>query len=110
MFADLKVSTRLAVAFGTIVVLLVIVITLGVSRMTVLNDHLHSITDENDPEASLANELQNVASPPPDVATPMATAAPATATAPSTAHNTQPPLDSSGDRSNAAFASWLRNT
>jgi methyl-accepting chemotaxis protein len=61
MFADLKVSTRLAAAFGTIVVLLVIVITLGVSRMTVLNDHLHSITDENDPEASLANELQSVA-------------------------------------------------
>ena len=61
MFADLKVSTRLAVAFATIIVLLAVVITLGVSRMAVLNNHLHAITDENDPEASLANELQSVA-------------------------------------------------
>jgi methyl-accepting chemotaxis protein len=57
----LKVSTRLAAAFGTIVVLLVVLITLGVSRMAVLNEHLHSITDENDQEASLANELQTIA-------------------------------------------------
>jgi methyl-accepting chemotaxis protein len=61
MFADLKVSTRLAAAFGTIVVLLVIVISLGVSRMAVLNEHLHSITDENNPEAALANELRTIA-------------------------------------------------
>ncbi len=61
MFADLKVSTRLAAAFGTIVVLLVIVISLGVSRMAVLNEHLHSITDENNPESSLANELRTIA-------------------------------------------------
>jgi len=61
MFADLKVSTRLAAAFGTIVVLLVVLIALGVSRMAVLNEHLHSITDENDEEASLASELQTIA-------------------------------------------------
>src|ERR1700753_854133 len=61
MFADLKVSPRLAAAFGTIVVLLVVVISLGVSRMAVLNEHLHSITDENNPEASLANELRSIA-------------------------------------------------
>src|SRR3569832_381302 len=61
MFADLKVSTRLAAAFGTIVVLLVVAIALGVSRRAVLNEHLHSITDENDEEASLASELQTIA-------------------------------------------------
>ncbi|MEA3179599.1 MAG: methyl-accepting chemotaxis protein [Gammaproteobacteria bacterium] len=61
MFADMKVSTRLAAAFGSIVVLLLIVIAVGVTRMGVLNDHLHAITDENNPEADLAVELSSVA-------------------------------------------------
>jgi len=60
MFTNLKVSTRLAAAFGTIVVLLAVVIALGVSRMAVLNEHLHTITDENNPEASLANDLGTI--------------------------------------------------
>ena len=58
MFGNLKVSTRLATSFGVVVLLLVIVVSLGVSRMAVLNEHLHAITDENDPEASLATELR----------------------------------------------------
>jgi len=61
MFANLKVSTRLAAAFGTIIVLLLVVVGLGVSRMAVLNEHLHSITDENNPEASLADDLHTIA-------------------------------------------------
>ena len=61
MFANLKVSTRLALAFGTIVVMLVIVSALGVSRMASLNEHMHAVTDENDPEARLASELNTIA-------------------------------------------------
>jgi methyl-accepting chemotaxis protein len=61
MFADMKVSTRLAAAFGSIVVLLLIVIGLGVTRMAVLNEHLHAITDENNVEAALAVELHTAA-------------------------------------------------
>jgi methyl-accepting chemotaxis protein len=57
MFANMKVSTRLIAAFGTIVVMLLIVMTLSVMRMSVLNDHLHAITDENNPESALAFEL-----------------------------------------------------
>jgi methyl-accepting chemotaxis protein len=57
MFANMKVSTRLIVAFGSIVVMLLIVMGLGVTRMSVLNDHLHAITDENNPESALAFEL-----------------------------------------------------
>ncbi len=38
MFSDMRVSTRLATAFGSIVALLLIVIALGATRMAVLND------------------------------------------------------------------------
>src|SRR3569833_3147635 len=58
MFGNLKVSTRLATSFGVVVLLLIVVLGLGVSRMAVLNEHLHAITDENNPEASLAAELR----------------------------------------------------
>jgi len=58
MFGNLKVSTRLATSFGVVVLLLIVVMGLGVSRMAVLNEHLHAITDENNPEASLAAELR----------------------------------------------------
>src|SRR3569833_1479878 len=58
MFGNLKVSTRLATSFGVVVLLLVIVMSLGISRMAVLNEHLHAITDENNPEAALANEIR----------------------------------------------------
>jgi methyl-accepting chemotaxis protein len=61
MFADMKVSTRLAAAFGSIVVLLLVVIGLGVTRMAVLNEHLHAITDENNVEGALAVELHTSA-------------------------------------------------
>jgi len=58
MFVNLKVSTRLATSFGVVVLLLVTVMSLGISRMAVLNEHLHAITDENNPEAALASELR----------------------------------------------------
>jgi methyl-accepting chemotaxis protein len=58
MFADMKVGTRLAIAFGAVLVLLVGVLLTGVSRMSVVNDHLHAITAENNVEARDANELR----------------------------------------------------
>jgi methyl-accepting chemotaxis protein len=61
MFANMKVSTRLIAAFGSIVVMLLIVMVLSVTRMAVLNDHLHSITDENNPESTLAFGLSTTA-------------------------------------------------
>ena len=58
MFADLKVSTRLAVAFGAVLLLLVGTLVTGIGRMSVVNDHLHAITDENNVEARDAKEIR----------------------------------------------------
>jgi methyl-accepting chemotaxis protein len=58
MFADLKVSTRLAVAFGAVLLLLVGMLVTGIGRLSVVNDHLHAITDENDVEAREAKEIR----------------------------------------------------
>lgn len=46
MFADLKVSTRLALAFGAVLLLLIAVLGVGLSRMAGINASLRSITDE----------------------------------------------------------------
>src|SRR5579864_7453340 len=46
MFADLKVSTRLALAFGAVLLLLMAVIGVSLSRMAGINGNLRSITDE----------------------------------------------------------------
>jgi len=58
MFADLKVSTRLGVAFGAVLLLLAVTLVTGISRMSVVNDHLHAITDENNVEAREAKEIR----------------------------------------------------
>ena len=58
MFSDLKVGTRLGVAFGAVLLLLAVTLVMGVSRMSVVNDHLHAITDENDVEAREAKEIR----------------------------------------------------
>jgi methyl-accepting chemotaxis protein len=58
MFADLKVGTRLALAFGAVLLLLVGVLLTGISRLSVVNEHLHAITDENDVEAREAKEIR----------------------------------------------------
>ncbi|MDY6949201.1 MAG: methyl-accepting chemotaxis protein [Pseudomonadota bacterium] len=47
MFNDLKVGTRLAIAFGAVVLLLVGIILVGVSRMASINDSLRAIAQEN---------------------------------------------------------------
>jgi len=58
MFADMKVSTRLAVAFGAVLLLLVGMLVTGISRMAVVNEHLHAITEENNVESREAKEIR----------------------------------------------------
>ncbi|MDB6090707.1 MAG: methyl-accepting chemotaxis protein, partial [Gammaproteobacteria bacterium] len=58
MFSDMKVGTRLALAFGAVLLLLVAVVLTGISRMSLVNDHLHAITDENNVEAREAKEIR----------------------------------------------------
>jgi methyl-accepting chemotaxis protein len=58
MFSDLKVGTRLGIAFGAVLLLLAVTLVTGISRMSVVNDHLHAITDENNVEARDAKEIR----------------------------------------------------
>jgi methyl-accepting chemotaxis protein len=54
MFGDMKVSTRLALAFGVVLLLLVGIAVLGVSRMAQVNEGLRTITEENNVEMNHA--------------------------------------------------------
>ena len=47
MFRDMKVGTRLTLAFGAVLVLLVAVIGVGLMRMAAIRTNLRTITDEN---------------------------------------------------------------
>src|SRR5882757_7431671 len=61
MFSEMKVSTRLALAFGLVLVLLVGVIGLGISRMARVNEGLRAITEENNVEMNHANSMRAAA-------------------------------------------------
>ena len=61
MFNNMRVATRLALAFSAIVVLLIGGFVLGVSRMSVMNDRLQEITETNDVEIRYANDLRAAA-------------------------------------------------
>jgi methyl-accepting chemotaxis protein len=50
MFADMKVGSRLAVAFGIVLVLLVSILGLSISRLAKVNEGLRTITEENNVE------------------------------------------------------------
>jgi methyl-accepting chemotaxis protein len=58
MFTDLKVRTRLALAFGVVLLLLVGVVTLGITRLAQMNDGLRRITEENNIKNSLAMAMK----------------------------------------------------
>jgi methyl-accepting chemotaxis protein len=58
MFSNLKVSTRLALGFSVVVALLLIVLGVGIQRMSSINAKLHIITDQNAAETRLAKELR----------------------------------------------------
>jgi methyl-accepting chemotaxis protein len=57
MFTDMKVGTRLALAFGAVLLLLVSVVLTAVNRMATVNEHLHAITEENNVEARYAKDI-----------------------------------------------------
>lgn len=61
MFSEMKVSTRLALAFGLVLVLLVGVIGLGISRMARVNEGLRTITEENNAEMNHATRMRAAA-------------------------------------------------
>jgi methyl-accepting chemotaxis protein len=58
MFADMKVSTRLGIAFGVVVALLLCVIGVSLSRMAMINENMRVITKENTPEMLHAQEMR----------------------------------------------------
>lgn len=58
MFADLKVSTRLAMPFGVVVVLLLVILSLGISRLSLVNEGLRTITEENNAEMNYATGMR----------------------------------------------------
>ena len=61
MFADIKVSTRLALAFGVVLVMLVGTIALGISRMGQVNEGLRTITEQNNAEMNYAVSMRAAA-------------------------------------------------
>jgi methyl-accepting chemotaxis protein len=61
MFSDLKVSTRLALAFGVVLALLVCVIAVGLTRMARVSDGLRTITEENNVEMNTAAKMRAAA-------------------------------------------------
>ena len=58
MLEQMRVGTRLAIAFGVVVALLIGVVVTGVSRMAAVNDLLHSITAENNVESRYAGSIR----------------------------------------------------
>ena len=58
MFSGMKVSTRLALAFGVVLVLLGSVISVGLSRLGLVNDGLRTITEENSVEIADAQAMR----------------------------------------------------
>src|SRR5947209_6413388 len=58
MFSSMRVGTRLAIAFGVVVVLLAAVIFVGVNRMASINEGLRVVTEENNAEVLHAISLR----------------------------------------------------
>ena len=58
MFSSMKVGTRLAIAFGIVVVLLGTIIAVGVNRMAAVNEGLRVVTEENNVEIAHATSLR----------------------------------------------------
>lgn len=59
MFSSMKVGTRLAIAFGVVVVLLSAVIAVGVNRMAAINEGLRVVVEENNAEMAYATALRS---------------------------------------------------
>jgi methyl-accepting chemotaxis protein len=61
MFNRMKVGARLAIAFGAVVILLVLMVMVGVTRMANINEGMRLINDENSPEMRHAIGMRTAA-------------------------------------------------
>jgi methyl-accepting chemotaxis protein len=61
MFGNMKVGTRLGLAFGILLILLIGVVVTGITRMALINQALRTITDEKGPEISHAIAMRAAA-------------------------------------------------
>ena len=61
MFGGMKVSTRLALAFALVLILLVGVIALGIGRIARVNEGLRVVTEENNVEMNHAYGMRSAA-------------------------------------------------
>ena len=61
MFSNMKVATRLSVAFTIVLLLLLAVVGLGVSRLALINEGLREITQENNVEMAHALAMRAAA-------------------------------------------------
>ena len=59
MFSDLKVRTRLTLAFGVVVLLLLGVIGVGVTRMARINEGIRAVVEENNVEGRHATQMRS---------------------------------------------------
>jgi methyl-accepting chemotaxis protein len=58
MFSNMKVATRLAVAFTIVLLLLLAVVGLGVNRLALINEGLRAVTEENNVEMNHAAAMR----------------------------------------------------
>jgi methyl-accepting chemotaxis protein len=61
VFSNMKVATRLVVAFGVVLLLLLAVVGLSISRLALMNQSLRTITDENNAESTHALAMRSAA-------------------------------------------------
>jgi methyl-accepting chemotaxis protein len=59
MLSDLRVSTRLGLAFGVVLVLLLGIVGIGISRMAQVNEELRVITEEDDVQINHAYGMRS---------------------------------------------------
>ena len=59
MLGNMKISTRLALAFGVVTVMLIAIVGLGVTRMKTLHAGMLEITDTNNEELRAANAMND---------------------------------------------------
>ncbi|MBK8186346.1 MAG: MCP four helix bundle domain-containing protein [Cellvibrio sp.] len=57
MFQHMKVATKLALGFGLVVLLLLVVSFIGITRMSQLNESLRLVGEERWPRANMANSI-----------------------------------------------------
>jgi methyl-accepting chemotaxis protein len=56
---NLKIGTRLAISFGLIVLLLVVLAVFALQRLSTVQDHVRDITEGNNVQSALANDMLN---------------------------------------------------